>query len=123
SAAPLSTRVEATAENSTSAIGLVISSDSAGVTVTPADTRETVCNSGPSGPATGTISTSATLAPATLVTRPVRPDAPARPVGGWAPGGVAGGRTSAPVVYPSASDCGVCVSPGLSSAPGGSTAL
>ena len=100
-----------------------MSSDSTGVTVRPGAARETVCSSRPSGPAAGTTNTSAWLAPATLVTRPVRPESPTRTIAVRTPGGVDSGMANVPVAEPSASDRSVCVSPAFSRATVASTAL
>ncbi len=109
--------------NSMSAIGRVMSRDSTGVTVTPAASDRTVCSSRPSVPATGTTSTSASCAPATLVTRPVRPSPVRRTPVIAASGPVDSGTARAPVTAPAARSGTVPVSPARSSATVASTAL
>lgn len=100
-----------------------MSSASSGDTCTPAAARSTVCSSSPSGPVTGTTSTSASPAPATAVTDPLSPPGPPlTPVTG-SPGAVVSGTTNAPVSSPWASAETARVSPARSSATVARTAL
>ena len=94
-----------------------------GDTFTPAASRATVCNSSPSGPATGTNSTSASPTPATLVIRPVRPLPSAWTPVITSPGAVDSGTAKAAVSEPVAKSRTVSVSPTFSSATVATTAL